>query len=283
MALPPDETRDDALKIIRDAYESFKMKHKHRIISQLRLPKERVESALSLILSLNPKPGSALGSDPADEANIIIPDFIVNNEDGEITITLNNKIPELRIEQSFEQAMEGLERTAKGRLKKGSEFIVSRYNDARDFIRILTQRQQTMMTVMSAIVKIQKEYFLTEDVYKLQPMMIKNVAELTGLDFSVISRATTNKFVATPWGIFPLRFFFSDTIGDSAEEGIVATNRKIEAEISAMVEQEDKRHPLSDQDIMEEMTRRGYDVSRRTIAKYRDRQGIPVARLRKQL
>lgn len=283
MALPADETRNDALKIIRDAYESFKMKHKHRIISQLRLPKERVESALSLILSLNPKPGSALGSDPADEANIIIPDFIVNNEDGEITITLNNKIPELRIEQSFEQAMDGLERTAKGRLKKGSEFIVSRYNDARDFIRILTQRQQTMMTVMSAIVKIQKEYFLTEDVYKLQPMMIKNVAELTGLDFSVISRATTNKFVATPWGIFPLRFFFSDTIGDSAEEGIVATNRKIEAEISAMVEQEDKRHPLSDQDIMEEMTRRGYDVSRRTIAKYRDRQGIPVARLRKQL
>ena len=89
--------------------------------------------------------------------------------------------------------------------------------------------------------------------------------------------------MATPWGIFPLRFFFSDTIGDSAEEGIVATNRKIEAEISAMVEQEDKRHPLSDQDIMEEMTRRGYDVSRRTIAKYRDRQGIPVARLRKQL
>lgn len=282
-AMPESEVRDDALRIIREAFDSFKMKHKHRIITQLRMTKKQADDALELILSLNPKPGSALGSDPADEANIIIPDYIVNNEDGEITISLNNKIPELQIEQSFEQAMANLERTAKGKPKKGSEFIVTRYNDARDFIRILTQRQQTMMTVMSAIVKIQKEYFLTEDVYKLKPMMIKNVAELTGLDLSVISRATTNKFVATPWGIFPLRFFFSDTIGDNADEGIVATNRKIEAEIAAMVEQEDKRHPLSDQDIMEEMTARGYDVSRRTIAKYRDRQGIPVARLRKNL
>ncbi len=283
VAMPESQDRDDALRIIREAYEAFTMKHKHRIISQLRLSAERVDAALSLILSLNPKPGNALSSDPSESSNVIIPDFIVNNEDGEITVTLNNKIPELQIEQSFDQAMASLERTAKGRPKKGSEFIVSRYNDARDFIRVLTQRQQTMMTVMSAIVKIQKEYFLTEDVYKLRPMMIKNVAEITGLDLSVISRATTNKFVATPWGIFPLRFFFSDSIGETAEDGSAATNRKIEAEITAMVESEDKRHPLSDQRIMEEMNARGYDVSRRTVAKYRDRQGIPVARLRKKL
>lgn len=113
--------------------------------------------------------------------------------------------------------------------------------------------------------------------------MIKNVAELTGFDLSVISRATANKFVQTPWGIFPLRFFFSDSIGETAEDGNAATNRKIEAEIAALVEQEDKRHPLSDQRIMEEMIARGFDVSRRTVAKYRDRQGIPVARLRKNL
>ncbi|MDE6339201.1 MAG: hypothetical protein K2K97_05375, partial [Muribaculaceae bacterium] len=207
-AMPASEERDDAVRIINEAYEPFTMKHKHRIISMLRLPEERVDRALALILSLNPKPGAALGHDPAEESNVIIPDFIVNNEDGNITISLNNKIPELRIEQSFEQAMANLERTASGRPKKGSEFIVSRYNDARDFMRVLTQRQQTMMAVMTAIVKIQKEYFLTEDVYKLRPMMIKNVAELTGFDLSVISRATTNKFVSTPWGIFPLRFFF---------------------------------------------------------------------------
>lgn len=282
-ALPVSEERDDALRIISEAYEPFTMKHKHRIISLLKLPEDRVDRALNLILSLNPKPGAALGHDPAEESNVIIPDFIVNNEDGDITIALNNKIPELRIEQSFEQAMASLERTSSGRPKKGTEFIVSRYNDARDFLRVLTQRQETMMGVMSAIVKIQKEYFLTEDVYKLKPMMIKNVAELTGFDLSVISRATANKFVSTPWGIFPLRFFFSDSIGESDDEGNVATNRKIEAEIATLVENEDKRHPLSDQRIMEEMIARGYDVSRRTVAKYRDRQGIPVARLRKNL
>lgn len=283
VALPASQERDDALRIIREAYEPFTMKHRHRIISLLRLSPERVDEAVALILTLNPKPGNSYGHDPAENANIIIPDFIVANEDGELTITLNNRIPELRIEQGFEQAMANLKRTAKGRPSKGSEFIVSRFNDARDFIRILSQRQQTMMAVMSAIVKIQKDYFLTEDIYKLKPMMIKNVAELTGLDMSVISRATTNKFVATNWGIFPLRFFFSDSIGETAEDGSAATNRKIEAEIAALVEAEDKRHPLSDQKIMEEMTARGYDVSRRTVAKYRDRQGIPVARLRKNL
>ncbi len=282
-AIPASETRDDALRIIREAYEPFTMKHKHRIISALKISAERVGRALALILSLNPKPGAVLGSDPSQASNVIIPDFIVNNEDGNITISLNNRIPELQIEQSFEQAMATLERTAKGRPKKGSEFVVSRYNDARDFIRILTQRQQTMMAVMTAIVKIQKDYFLTEDVYRLRPMMIKNVAELTGLDLSVISRATTNKFVATPWGIFPLRFFFSDSIGENTGGTEAATNRKIEAEITALVEAEDKRHPLSDQRIMEEMNARGFDVSRRTVAKYRDRQGIPVARLRKRL
>ena len=281
-AMPESPVRDTALRIIRDAYEAFTMKHKHRIISQLKLTPEQADEALALILTLNPKPGAALGNE-GDATNVIVPDFVVNNEDGEITISLNNRIPELRIEQSFEQAMQNLERTAKGRPKKGNEFIVTRYNDARDFIRILTQRQQTMMAVMSAIVKIQKDYFLTEDVYRLKPMMIKNVSDLTGLDLSVISRVTSNKYVALPWGIFPLRFFFSDSIGEEKEGGDAATNRKIEAQIASLVEAEDKRHPLSDQKIMEEMTARGYDLSRRTVAKYRDRQGIPVARLRKKM
>ncbi len=282
-AMPRSEVRDNALRIINDAYEAFTMKHKHRIMSLLKLTDIQTSEALDLILTLNPKPGSALGSDPLAAANVIVPDFIITNEDGNLNITLNNRIPELRIEQSFEQAMQKLERTSRGRPRKGSEFIVSRYNDARDFIRILTQRQQTMMAVMSAIVKIQEEYLRTEDVYRLKPMMIKNVADLTGLDLSVISRVTSNKFVALPWGIYPLRFFFSDTIGEEKEGSEAATNRKIEARIATLIEAEDKRHPLSDQKIMEQMQTLGYDISRRTVAKYRDRQGIPVARLRKEM
>ena len=141
---------------------------------------------------------------------------------------------------------------------------------------------------MTAILQIQKEYFLTQDLYRLKPMMIKDIAALTGYDLSVISRATANKYVATPWGIFPLRFFFSDSIGDSSEEAgadapEVLTNRKIEAEIADLVDKEDKKHPLSDEKIKQLMEQRGYEVSRRTVAKYRDRKGIPVARLRKEM
>lgn len=282
-AMPSSSTRDDALKILREAYEAFVMKHKHRVVSQLRMCSERVQAALDLILTLNPKPGASVGSNPADEASVIVPDFIVNNEEGEITISLNNRIPELQIDMSFRQAMDALGQLPRGKARRGSEYVVRNYNDARDFIKILSQRQQTMLAVMTAIVKIQKEYFLTEDVYKLRPMMIKNVAELTGLDLSVISRATANKYVGTPWGIFPLRFFFSDTIGEGAEGTDAATNRKIEAQIKMLVDAEDKRHPLSDQKIMEEMVARGFDLSRRTVAKYRDRLNIPVARLRKEL
>lgn len=282
-AMPESSVRNNALRIINKAYEAFTMKHRHKILSLLHFSTEDTDKALELILSLNPKPGAALGNDPEAGANVIVPDFIVDNEDGELTIALNNNFPELRIEQSFEQAMQSLERTAKGRPKKGSEFIVSRYNDARDFIKILTQRQQTMMAVMTAIVNIQKEYFLTEDIYSLRPMMIKNIADLTGLDISTISRVTSNKYVSLPWGIFPLRFFFSDSIGEDKEGTDAATNRKIEARITSLIEKEDKRHPLSDRKIMEELQELGYDISRRTVAKYRDRVGIPVARLRKEL
>lgn len=282
-AMPESEERDTALRIIDHAFEAFTMKHKHRIMSALHISDAEATRAIELIRSLNPKPGATLGHDPAEAANVIIPDFVINIEDGQINIALNNRIPELRIEESFESAMKNLERDSRGKPKAGGEFIVTRYNDARDFMRILAQRQQTMMTVMTAIVDVQKEYFLTEDVYRLKPMMIKTLAEKTGLDLSVISRVTSNKFVSLPWGIFPLRFFFSDSIGDEKEGSEAATNRKIEASITALIEAEDKRHPLSDRKIMEEMQAQGYDLSRRTVAKYRDRQGIPVARLRKEM
>ncbi len=275
--------RDNALRIVTDAFEAFTMKHKHRIISALKLSEKDVDEALALILSLNPKPGAAIGSAAADSANVIVPDFILDNEDGNLSITLNNRIPELKVEYSFAQAMRELEKLPRGKRPKGSEFIVSSFNDARDFIRIVAQRQKTMMSVMSAILKIQEEYFRTEDVYTLKPMMLKNISDLTGLDFSVISRATNNKYLQTPWGVFPLRFFFSDSIGEDKEGGDAATNRKIEAAIAAMVEKEDKRKPLSDRRITENLAAMGFDLSRRTVAKYRDRQNIPVARLRKEL
>lgn len=281
--LTPSPAKNNALRIVTDAFDAFTMKHKHRIMSALKLSEKDTDEALALILTLNPKPGASVGESPSDSANVIVPDFILDNEDGNLTLTLNNRVPELKIEFSFEQAMRELDKEPRNKRPKGSEFIVSRYNEARDFIRIIEQRQKTMMTVMSAILKIQEEYFRTEDVYKLKPMMIKNISDLTGLDFSVISRATNNKYIATPWGVFPLRFFFSDSIGEERDGEDAATNRKIEAAISSMIEKEDKRHPLSDRRISEQLAKQGFDISRRTVAKYRDRQNIPVARLRKEL
>lgn len=274
----------DAINIIENQFEAFSMKHSHKIVSALKLTPERVKEAIDLIRTLNPKPGAVFASS-LDTSNVIVPDLNVSVEDGEIFISTNNRIPELTIDRTFSESMAELNANAKKRAnKKGNEFIISRYNDARDFIKILKQRQETLMNVMTAIVEIQKEYFLTQNIYRLKPMMIKDISALTGYDLSVVSRATTNKHVNTPWGIFPLRFFFSDSIGsENAEENDVLTNRKIEAEIVKIVEQEDKKHPLSDEKIRLEMLKKGYDVSRRTVAKYRDRKGLPVARLRREM
>lgn len=285
--LPKSRAVEDAIEIIDNQFEAFSMKHSHKIMAALKLSRERVKEAVDVIVSLNPKPGAAYTSS-MEASNVIVPDLNVNVEDGEISISTNNRIPELTIDRTFSEAMNELkaeaDKRAEKKAKKGNEFIISRYNDARDFIRILKQRQETLMNVMTAIVNIQKEYFLTQNIYRLKPMMIKDIAALTGYDLSVVSRATTNKHVNTPWGIFPLRFFFSDSIGQENSEDVeVLTNHKIEAEIKKIVDEEDKHHPLSDEKIRIAMEKRGYDVSRRTIAKYRDRTGIPVARLRKEM
>ena len=271
-----------AYLMICDYFEAFSMKHYHRIISGLKIDNHTFKAVLDLVLSLNPKPGAAIGEGYADGAiQHIIPDFFVDiSDDDEITISLNNKIPELRIEESFSRAMEMMETNAKKREAKGDAFVISRYNDAKDFIEAIKLRQQTLFSVMSAIVKLQKNYFLTEDELKLRPMGLKDVATETGYDISVISRSTNNKYVATSWGILPLRFFFSEGVGEGEDE---ASAREIQAAIRSVVENEDKHSPFSDDRICKVLKEKGYNVSRRTVAKYRDRLGIPVARLRKTL
>lgn len=271
-----------AEKVVSDFFEAFTMKHYHKIISGLKISEEKFREALALILSLNPKPGAAIGNPSAQGggAQPIIPDFNIDIDDGRITISLCNNLPELQIEESFENAVARMESNARSRASKENEFIMSRYNDARDFINLLRQRQETLFAVMSSIVKLQKDYFLSEDERDLRPMGLKDVSALTGYDLSVVSRATNNKYVSTPWGILPLRFFFSESLGEGSEE---ASAREIQAALRQIVEKEDKKHPLSDDQICNELNKSGYDVSRRTIAKYRDRLGIPVARLRKGL
>lgn len=274
--------RDVALKIIDKKFEAFVKNHNHKLISGLKINSEQLDLALRLIKTLNPKPGASFNSSDFDHTNIIIPDFIISEDEetGKMVISLNNRVPELRIAESFTEAFKDIERNARGRKVKGNEYVITHYEDARNFINILRQRQQTLFTVMSAIVRIQQPYFETGDVYKMRPMLIKDIAKLTGLDISTISRATKNKYVSLPWGIYSLRFFFSDSIGKEGDTDAL-TSRKIEAEIKKIIEGEDKRHPLSDDAIAKAMTDKGYEISRRTIAKYRNRCNIPKASLRK--
>lgn len=280
--LPKSVERDDAIEILSRQFEAFSMRHSHKIITALHINKERIDAANDLILTLNPKPGAAYGGEAEAAAGVIVPDFIVSREEGELYISLNNRYPELAVEESFAEAMRGMERR-RGRPRKGTEFVSSGYSEARDFINVLKQRQQTMLAVMTAIVEMQREYFETADVYTLRPMMLKDIKRITGFDESVVSRATANKYVAMPWGaVVALRSFFSAEVNSEGKDESV-TNRKIEAKIRSLVDAEDKRHPLSDEKLREALKLEGYDISRRTIAKYRDRQGILVARLRKEL
>lgn len=305
--MPQSRTRDDAIRIITDEFDTFTKKHIHRLGSAAGIGRDRVEEAVDMIRGLNPKPGASVGTEGMEEAAVIVPDVVLErDENGELSVNLNNRFPELTIQKSFAQAVAEMEAGAQKRSdSKGErEYILSNYTDARDFMRILDRRQKTLADVVTAIMKIQKEYFDTEDVYALRPMMLKDIASLTGLDLSVISRATSGKYLETPWGIFPLRFFFSDSKGeergspdgggDASEESAgstgsiggagenTLTNRMIEAIIRRLVEEEDKRHPLSDEKLRMAMLAEGHDLSRRAITKYRDRIGIPVARLRKE-
>lgn len=278
-SLPDNEDNNLARRIIADYFSEFSLKHYDRIMSLLKIDSRHFQNVLRIVLNLNPKPGASIGNSQSDnQSQQIIPDFIIDIDDEDIKITLNNNIPDLHIEESFENAVKRMESNAKKREEQGKEFIMSRYNEARDFIEAMKLRQETLFAVISAIIKIQKQYFLTEDEHELRPMALKDVAAMTGYDISVISRSTANKYLSTPWGILPLRFFFSEGVGEGDEE---ASAREIQAAIKDIVEKEDKRRPMSDDMICKTLNEKGYVVKRRTIAKYRDRLGIPVARLRR--
>lgn len=291
LRMPPAPVRDDALAIVDKKFDALTARHYHKIISGLKMKEDTVRKAVALIVGLNPRPGLAIGNSDSESTNIIIPDFIISEDadTGELSILLNNRIPELKISESFSSAVKTLEEGRKRRLAKTPEnqYILSHYNEANDFIKVFRQRQETLYNVMAAIVKLQRPYFESADIYQLRPMMLKDLERETGLDKSTISRATKNKFVDLPWGTLPLKFFFSDSKGTKEKEGRgadenVLTNRKIEAEIRNIIDGEDKRHPLSDASIFKEMQKRGLDIARRTVTKYRERCGIPASRLRKE-
>ncbi len=280
---PDDQVLKNALRIINDYFDAFSKKHYEKLKARLKADDQQLKASIDEILKLNPKPGSAYSSKSKTD-HFIIPDFIVMNNDGKLELSLNSRnAPDLKINDTYKDMMKDYSKTRKKdkKQKEAVMFIKQKIDSAKWFIDAIKQRQQTMLKTMGTILRYQYEYFLTGDETKLKPMILKNIAEETNLDISTISRVSNSKFVQTEFGTFRLKDFFSESLQtDSGEE---VSTREVKKILSDLIDNENKRKPFSDQKLTEALTEKGYNIARRTVAKYREQLNIPVARLRKEL
>lgn len=276
-------TRYTAMKILEDHFEEFTKKHYNRILKKLEISDEDLKDAVDEIVRLNPKPGGA-SKESAGNYQQIIPDFSIVEHEGRLTVQLNGRnAPELKVSATYRNMLNAYAEGAKTSKadKEALTFVKSKLDGAKWFIDAIKQRQNTLLLTMNAIMGYQKEYFLTGDETTLKPMILKDIAEIVSLDISTISRVANSKYVQTGHGIFPLKFFFSESLSmDSGEE---VSTRQVKKILSDAIEGEEKRKPLTDEKLTELLKEQGYNIARRTVAKYREQLNIPVARLRKEL
>ena len=273
------------LDIIGKCCDEFTRKNKERIIQKLGITEEQYNEAVSDLTKLNPRPGSSLGEAMGKNMQQIIPDFIVETyEDDTITLSLNNRnVPELRLSRQFTELLDEHTRNKDNQSKASKDalmFLKQKVDAAQGFINAVKQRQHTLLTTMQAIIDIQRPFFLEGDESLLKPMILKDVAERSGLDISTISRVSNSKYVQTNYGIYSLKFFFSD--GYTTEDGEELSVREIKRILKECVDTEDKEKPYTDDELAETLKTKGYPIARRTVAKYRQQLNIPVARLRSQ-
>ena len=273
-----------AKQIIRDSFEEFTKKHYHKILKKLGTEDEEfVRDAIALIVKLNPKPGGSVSSGMAKN-QYVIPDFIITNNNGRLEVSLNSRnAPELRISRSYAEMFKAYDKSNKKdkKLKEAVTFVKQKLDSARWFIDAIKQRQQTLLKTMRAIVEFQYDFFLEGDETKLKPMILKDIANKIGMDISTVSRVVSSKTVQTDFGIYPLKYFFSE--GISTDSGEEVSSREVKQIIRELIENEDKRKPMSDDKIEKILNEKGYNIARRTVAKYREQMNIPVARLRKKI
>lgn len=270
--------------IIDKCYDEFTRKHWDKIMQRLNLSEEDFKDAIVEITKLNPCPGSSLGEVVGRNFQQIIPDFIVETyDDGTITVNLNNRnVPELRMNRSFADMLQEHTRNRANQTKESKNammFLKQKMDAAQGFIEAVKQRQHTLMTTMQTIIDLQRPFFLEGDESLLKPMILKDVAERAGLDISTISRVSNSKYVQTNYGIYSLKFFFSD--GYTTESGEELSVREIKKILKECIDSENKDKPLTDDELSEILKEKGYPIARRTVAKYRQQLNIPVARLRK--
>ncbi len=289
LLLQTKRKNDPALKraeqIIRDFYPEFIKKHYEKIKQKLELTDDDLKQAIGEILKLNPKPGSSYSNPMNKSFHHIVPDFILDLVDNELQLTLNQKnVPDLRLNDTYLDMLKTLQENRKANAKNQKEaatFVKQKVDSARWFIDAIRQRQQTLILTMSEIINFQKEYFIEGDETKLKPMILKDIAERTGLDISTISRVSNSKYIQTHFGIYPLKYFFSE--GLHKDDGEEVSTREIKMILKECIDNEDKQKPLTDEKLTRILKEKSYPIARRTVAKYREQLDIPVARLRKKL
>jgi RNA polymerase sigma-54 factor len=278
----PNPIIQKAIMVVEDYLDEFTKKHYDKLERSLNMDSEELKEVVNEILKLNPKPGDS--NAVTTKQLQIIPDFHISNNDGILFLTLNSKnAPELRVSRSYQDMFEHYDKTAEKdkKLKEAVQFVKQKLDSAKWFIDAIKQRQQTLLKTMKAIMDYQYEYFLTGDDKNLKPMILKDIADRIGMDISTVSRVANSKYVQTEFGTFLLKSFFSEAIQmDSGEE---VSNKEVKKILEECIGKEDKRRPLADEKLTEILKEKGYNIARRTVAKYREAMNIPVARLRKEL
>jgi RNA polymerase sigma-54 factor len=277
------EDVNNTIIIIQKYFDDFSKRHFTKLKERLELTDDDMKAIIAQVTSLNPKPGGSVVETNLKES-YVIPDFIVENNNGKLELTLNGaNAPTLKISEGFKEMIKGYEASNKknSSQKEAIQFLKQKIDGAKWFIEMIKQRQETLTNTMTAIINHQKKFFYSGDETDLVPMILKDIAEPTGLDISTISRVVNSKFVQTEFGTIRLKYFFSEGLQtDSGEE---ASSREIKKVLSDIIEAEDKKKPLADEVLTDMLNEKGYNIARRTVAKYREQLNIPVARLRREL
>ena len=272
-----------ARKILTNYFEEFVKKHYEKLMSRLQVSEEDFREAIAEIRRLSPKPGNLYAEGGTDTTPYIIPDFILDYQDGRFQLSLNSyNVPEVRVNRRYMdmiREMVGSDGTVREKDKEAIQFVKNKIDSAKWFISAIKQRHDTLMRTMQTILDYQQEYFKDGDKSKLRPMILKDIADRTGLDVSTISRVVNSKYVQTQFGIILLKSLFSEAM--QTESGEEVSSYEIKNILQECIDEEDKRHPLTDETLMDILNSKGYRIARRTVAKYREMLGIPVARLRK--
>ena len=273
---------DNAIRVLETQFEAFKNRHFQKIMARLHLSEDEMKAVLEEIRRLNPAPGGQIDDSYNDQAQQVVPDFQLDYENGQLILSMPRfSIPELRINRKYSEIMENGRLSESRADKEAATFVKQKIDSAKWFIEALRQRQNTLESTMRAIIDFQHDYFVDGDETSLKPMVLKDIAERTGFDISTISRVVNSKWIQTHFGIFPLKYFFSEGLENS--EGEEVSTREIKKVLREMVDNEDKHNPLTDDELVDGLAAKGYKVARRTIAKYRALLDIPKARLRREL